>query len=198
MSPTGLPQMPANGSTVTLNLGISATGGWQNSPGTAASVGTDPTALASMGSAYTRASDATTNYTASSPVLRSKNQDGYAAGTLNKISISEDGTVVGSFSNNKSMNLWQIPICRFTSEDGLRREGNNVFSATTDSGQMEMGVAGTENYGKVSAYNIENSNVDMSKEMVNMIVNQRGFQSNSKVVTTADQMLQKAMELKRS
>ena len=198
LSSTGLPQMTANGSTVTLNLGISATGGWQNSPGTAASVGTDPTALASMGSAYTRASDATTNYTASSPVLRSKNQDGYAAGTLNKISISEDGTVVGSFSNNKSMNLWQIPICRFTSEDGLRREGNNVFSATTDSGQMEMGVAGTENYGKVSAYNIENSNVDMSKEMVNMIVNQRGFQSNSKVVTTADQMLQKAMELKRS
>ena len=95
------------------------------------------------------------------------------------------------------MNLWQIPVCRFTSEDGLRREGNNVFSATEDSGQMEMGVAGTENYGKINAYNIENSNVDMSKEMVNMIVNQRGFQSNSKVVTTADQMLQKAMELKR-
>ena len=63
---------------------------------------------------------------------------------------------------------------------------------------MEMGVAGTENYGKINAYNIEHSNVDMSQEMVNMIVNQRGFQSNSKVVTTADQMLQKAMELKRS
>ena len=82
--------------------------------------------------------------------------------------------------------------------DGLRREGNNLFAATEDSGAMDMGVAGTENYGKVIAYNIENSNVDLSQEMVNMIVNQRGFQSNSKVVTTADQMLQKAMELKRS
>ena len=198
LSETGLPQMTANGSTVTLNLGISATGGWQNTPGNAASVGTDPTALASMGNAYTRAADATTNYTDSSPVMRSKSQDGYSAGTLNNISISADGTVVGKFSNNKSMDLWQIPVCRFTSEDGLRREGNNVFSATEDSGQMEMGVAGTENYGKINAYNIENSNVDMATEMVNMIVNQRGFQSNSKVVTTADQLLQKAMELKRS
>ncbi len=198
LSEKGVPQMTVNGSPVTLNLGISATGGWQNSPGNAASVGTDPTALASMGNAYTRAADATTNYTSSSPVMRSKSQDGYAAGTLNNISISTDGTVVGKFSNNKSMDLWQIPVCRFTSEDGLRREGNNVFSATEDSGQMEMGVAGTENYGKINAYNIENSNVDMATEMVNMIVNQRGFQSNSKVVTTADQLLQKAMELKRS
>ena len=198
LSDKGVPQMTFNGSPVTVNLGITATGGWQNSPGSAASVGTDPTALASMGTAYTRAADATTNYTSSSPVMRSKSQDGYAEGTLNNISISADGTVVGKFSNNKSMDLWQIPVCRFTSEDGLRREGNNVFSATQDAGQMEMGVAGTENYGKINAYNIENSNVDMSKEMVNMIVNQRGFQSNSKVVTTADQMLQKAMELKRS
>ena len=198
LSEKGVPQMTVNGAPVTLNLGISATGGWQNTPGNAASVGTDPNALASMGNAYTRAADATTNYTSSSPILRSKTQDGYTSGTLNNISISADGTVVGKFSNNKSMNLWQIPVCRFTSEDGLRREGNNVFSATEDAGQMEMGVAGTENYGKIHAYNIENSNVDMSKEMVNMIVNQRGFQSNSKVVTTADQMLQKAMELKRS
>ncbi|HZF62815.1 MAG TPA: flagellar hook-basal body complex protein [Desulfovibrio sp.] len=197
LSKDGIPQMTVNGAPVTVNLGITAKSGWQNSPGNAASVGTDPTALASMGNAYTRAADATTNYTSSSPVTRTRTQDGYAEGTLNNISISADGTVVGKFSNNKSMDLWQIPVCRFTSEDGLRREGNNLFAATKDSGNMEMGVAGTENYGKINAYNIENSNVDMSQEMVNMIVNQRGFQSNSKVVTTADQMLQKAMELKR-
>ena len=198
LSKDGIPQMTVNGAPVTVNLGITAKSGWQNSPGNAASVGTDPTALASMGNAYTRAADATTNYTSSSPVTRTRTQNGYAEGTLNNISISADGTVVGKFSNNESMDLWQIPVCRFTSEDGLRREGNNLFSATEDSGNMEMGVAGTENYGKINAYNIEHSNVDMSQEMVNMIVNQRGFQSNSKVVTTADQMLQKAMELKRS
>ena len=197
LSADGLPQMTINGSTVTVDLGISATAGWQDSPGAAESVGTDPTYLASMGTEYTRSDDATTN-NSSSPVTTSKSQDGYAEGTLSSISIGTDGTVTGTFSNNQSMDMWQIPICRFTSEDGLRREGNNVFSATEESGQMDMGVAGTENYGKVNAYNIENSNVDLSTEMVNMIVNQRGFQSNCKVVTTADQMLQKAMELKRS
>ena len=63
---------------------------------------------------------------------------------------------------------------------------------------MEMGRAGTENYGTIHAYNIELSNVDLTTEMVNMIITQRGFQSNSKAVTTADAMLQKAMEIKRS
>jgi len=198
LSADGKPQMTVNGSPVTLNLGITATGGWQNSPGNAASVGTDASALASMGTAYTKATNATTNYTTSSPVARVSTQDGYPEGSLSNISITADGTVVGKYSNNQSANLWQIPVCRFTSEDGLRREGNNLFSATDDAGAMEMGTAGTENYGKINAYNIENSNVDMASEMVNMIVTQRGFQSNSKVVTTADQMLQKAMELKRS
>ena len=65
----------------------------------------------------------------------------------------------------RRMDLWQIPVCRFTSEDGLRREGNNLFSATEDSGNMEMGVAGTENYGKINAYNIEHSNVDMMRSL---------------------------------
>ena len=116
---------------------------------------------------------------------------------MSNVSIRNDGTVVGLFSNSQSIDLWQIPVARFTSEDGLRREGSNLFSATPESGQMDLGMAGTENYGTVQAYNIELSNVDMATEMVNMIVTQRGFQSNSKVVTTADQMLQKAMELKR-
>ena len=80
----------------------------------------------------------------------------------------------------------------------LLTDGQKIRIYTKEeAGQMEMGVAGTENYGTVNAYNVENSNVDMATEMVNMIITQRGFQSNSKVVTTADQMLQKAMELKR-
>ena len=198
LSASGVPQTTINGSTVSVNMGIQASGGWQNGPTTAAAVGTNANALASMGTGYTKTAGATTNYTSSSPVLRSKTQDGYGQGSLSNISIGTDGTVVGKFSNNQSMTLWQIPVCRFTSDDGLRREGNNLFSATQDSGTMTMGVAGTENFGKINAYNIENSNVDMASEMVNMIVTQRGFQSNSKVVTTADQMLQKAMELKRS
>ena len=182
---------------MTVNFGISAAGGWQNAPGSAAEVGTDQSKLPSMGADAVRAEGATTAYNSSSPTGGYK-QDGYAEGTLSTIGVNPDGTVVGRYSNGQGQNLWQIPVCRFTSEDGLRREGSNLFSATEEAGQMEMGVAGTENYGTVNAYNVENSNVDMATEMVNMIITQRGFQSNSKVVTTADQMLQKAMELKRS
>ena len=197
LSSSGLPQMSVDGQTVTVNLGISAGGGWTNAPDSAAAVGVDPTALGGMAKATVTA-DATTNYTDTSPTSRIASQNGYGAGTLNGISIGSDGTITGSYSNGKDMNLWQIPVCRFTSEDGLHREGNNLFSATPEAGQMDMGVAGTENYGSIEAYATETSNVDMATEMVNMIITQRGFQSNSKVVTTADQMLQKAMELKRS
>ena len=192
----GLPQFSLDGATMTLDLGVRAPGGWENAPETAADVGTDMHLLPSMGENAIKSQYPTTAFSSSSPTS-TYTQDGYSEGFLSNVSIRNDGTVVGLFSNSQSLDLWQIPICRFTSEDGLRREGSNLFSATAESGQMEMGVAGTENYGTVQAYNIELSNVDMSTEMVNMIITQRGFQSNSKVVTTADQMLQKAMELKR-
>lgn len=193
----GLPQITLNGAPMTVNFGLSATGGWQNAPASAAAVGTDETLLSTMGPDAVRAADATTAVKGSSTTVV-KRQDGYDKGTLNNINIRPDGTVEGRFSNSQTLSLWEIPICRFTSEDGLRREGGNLFSATPEAGQMEMGMAGTENYGKVAAYNIEMSNVDMASEMVSMIITQRGFQSNSKSVTTADQMLQKAMELKRT
>ena len=192
----GLPQFSLDGATMTLDLGVRAPGGWENAPETAADVGTDMHLLPSMGENAVKSEYPTTAFSSSSPTSTYK-QDGYSEGFLSNVSIRNDGTVVGLFSNSQSIDLWQIPIARFTSEDGLRREGSNLFSATAESGQMELGTAGTENYGTVQAYNIELSNVDMATEMVNMIVTQRGFQSNSKVVTTADQMLQKAMELKR-
>ena len=108
------------------------------------------------------------------------------------------GTVVAHYSNGQTHELYQIPIFRFTSEDGLRREGNNLYSATPESGAIQYGTAGTENYGTVLGNYLETSNVDMAREMVNMIVVQRGFQSNSKSITTVDAMIQKALELKRN
>ncbi|WP_297826090.1 flagellar hook protein FlgE [uncultured Desulfovibrio sp.] len=192
----GLPQLTLDGATMAVNFGISAAGGWENAPASAADVGTDQGKLPSMGTDAIRAKNASTLYNSSSPTGSYK-QDGYGEGILSTVTIGTDGTIAGRYSNGQDKDLWQIPVCRFTSEDGLHREGGNLFSATAESGQMDMGVAGTENYGTVHAYNIEGSNVDMAMEMVNMIITQRGFQSNSKVVTTADQMLQKAMELKR-
>lgn len=193
----GLPQFTLDGTPMTLDLGVRAAGGWENAPATAADVGTDMHLLPGMGEGAITSQYPTTAFNSSTPTSTYR-QDGYSEGFLSNVSIRNDGTVVGLFSNSQSVDLWQIPVCRFTSEDGLRREGGNLFSAAPEAGQMEMGVAGTENYGTVHAYNIELSNVDMATEMVNMIITQRGFQSNSKVVTTADQMLQKAMELKRS
>lgn len=192
----GLPQLVLDGTPVTVDFGIKATGGWEHAPASANDVTTQNT-LPSVGDSAIRAQDASTAYNSSS-LLYLAEQDGYPEGALSYYSIGTDGIVTGHYSNGQGQDLWQIPLCRFTSEDGLRREGNNLFSATTASGQMEMGIPGTENYGEVYAYNTELSNVDMATEMVNLIITQRGFQSNSKVVTTADQMLQKAIELKRS
>lgn len=192
----GNPVLELNGSPIEMNFGLSAANGWEGGAASAAEIGSDPSKLAGTGVDAIRSDYPTTAYTTTS-MVNSYRQDGYSEGFLSNVSISNDGRVTGYFSNGQSMDLYEIPVCRFTSEDGLRREGGNLFSAGPEAGAMEMGVAGTENYGKIHAYNIETSNVDMAQEMVNMIINQRGFQSNSKVVTTADMLLQKAMELKR-
>ncbi|MDO5483784.1 MAG: flagellar hook-basal body complex protein, partial [Desulfovibrionaceae bacterium] len=173
----GLPQMSLKGNAVSLDFGISSNGGWQNMPGSAAAVGTDANSLGGLGGEISRSAGATVANGGST--LGQYSQNGYAEGILSTFYINRDGTVEGYFSNGQSQDLWQIPVCRFVSEDGLRREGSNLFSATAEAGQMEIGIPGTENYGSVNSYNIESSNVDLSMEMVNMIVTQRGFQSNS-------------------
>lgn len=179
---------------VGLDLGITTTG-WNNPPASAAAVGLDPTLL---GGATTPklASSSTTAYKGSSSSTYMK-QDGYMEGVLMNLDVASDGTVSGKYSNGQSQSLFRVPIFRFTSEDGLRSEGMNHYSATTASGLAQEGKAGTENFGTLAGKSLEQSNVDMAREMVNMIVTQRGFQTNSKVVTTADTMIQKALELKR-
>lgn len=192
----GVPQFTLNGQSVGVNFGITSDG-WENAPGTAAEVGADAALLPGMGDNAVIGNRATTAYAGNSYQSRAS-QDGYTSGRLTSYDITTEGDIVGYYSNGQNIKLWELPVCRFTAEDNLYREGNNLFSATEECGQMEMGRAGTENYGTINAYNIEGSNVDLSTEMVNMIITQRGFQSNSKAVTTADAMLQKAMEIKRS
>lgn len=191
----GLPQFSIGDQKMTLNLGVRSGSDWGNAPASAADIGKDPSLLPTI-RPLTPSAWASTAYAGSSSTSKWE-QDGYGEGTMNDLTFNKEGQVVGTYTNGQTKVLFEIPICRFTSEDGLRREGGNMFSATADSGQMEMGRAGTENYGKLQANSLETSNVDMAREMVNMIVTQRGFQSNSKAVTTADTMLQKAMELKR-
>ncbi|CAI3221388.1 flagellar hook-basal body complex protein [Desulfovibrio legallii] len=134
----------------------------------------------------------TTSYT-----VQSSSQDGYASGTLSNVDIDEAGVVYGIYSNGKTIPLYQIALYDFQCTQGLYREGGNLFSATQDSGEPRVGVAGDNGFGATKAYNIEQSNVDMTTEFVQMIATQRGFQANSKGITTVDTMLETVIGMKR-
>ena len=134
----------------------------------------------------------TTSYT-----VQNRTQDGYASGTLSNVNIDNGGVVYGIYSNGKTIPLYQIALYDFQNHQGLYREGGNLFSATNDSGEPQLGVAGDNGFGKPKAYNIEQSNVDMTTEFVQMISTQRGFQANSKGITTVDTMLETVIGMKR-
>ncbi|MCL1855687.1 MAG: flagellar hook-basal body complex protein [Clostridia bacterium] len=124
-------------------------------------------------------------------------QDGYAEGTLRDVNVTADGIIRGTYSNGQTQDLYRISLFRFTSQDGLEHVGKNHYVATPAAGKIEEGIPGTENFGTLSSYSLETSNVDYAREFSTMIITQRGFQMNSKVVTTSDEMLKKALELKR-
>ncbi|MCR5813357.1 MAG: flagellar hook protein FlgE [Desulfovibrio sp.] len=195
LSKNGLPQFRLNEATIDIDFGLASTSKSWQSTGKASDVGADAANLSLLANTES-ANHAVTGY-GSTPFVSSFSQDGYAAGTLSFYEIGSDGVISGNFSNGQNIDLWQIPLARFTSEDGLNRHGDNLFSATSEAGQIDLGAPGSENYGTVAAYKIEESNVDISNEMVTMIITQRGFQSNSKVVTTSDELLKTAINLKR-
>jgi len=138
----------------------------------------------------------TTNYeAASAPLFVS--QDGYPPGTLQSVSVSGDGVLTGRYSNGQVQELYVITLADFASPWGLKRDGGNLFSQTRESGDAVVGRANTGRLGSVASNSLEASNVDMAREMVDMIQTQRGFQANSKVITTADTMLSEVIQLKR-
>lgn len=123
-------------------------------------------------------------------------QDGYAPGDLTSYTISNDGTISGTYSNQKTQLLGQIVLASFSNPEGLKSEGDNVWAATSSSGQAAVGVAGTGTYGNLTSGALEASNVDMSKELVNMIVAQRNYQANSQTIKTQDQILNTLVNLR--
>ncbi|KUG28152.1 flagellar hook protein flge [hydrocarbon metagenome] len=184
--------------TMSTNLGISSANGWGAAmPATAAGMGTSTANTLGINSAdVTLAANATTNYATTSYTL-TYNQNGYGEGYLIDVSVNGSGVVTGSFSNGQDVGLYVVSLADFVNADGLRREGNNLFSATPDAGAKIEGAPGTGIFDKVAGYTLESSNVDMSTEMVMLITGQRALQSNTKVVTTADEMMKKALEIKR-
>ena len=124
-------------------------------------------------------------------------QDGNSSGNLAGISVGADGKISGVFSNGKKKTVGQVLLADFKSAQDLNRIGGNLYAETLDSGQALMREAAAGGMGTISAGTLEQSNVDLAKEFVNLIAFQRGFQANSRTVTTADQMLQELLALKR-
>nr|WP_318382047.1 flagellar hook protein FlgE [uncultured Enterobacter sp.] len=123
-------------------------------------------------------------------------QDGYKPGDLVSYQINDDGTVVGNYSNEKTQLLGQIVLANFANNEGLQSEGDNVWSASASSGVALLGTAGTGNFGTLTNGALEASNVDLSKELVNMIVAQRNYQSNAQTIKTQDQILNTLVNLR--
>ncbi|OMH30569.1 flagellar hook protein FlgE [Tersicoccus sp. Bi-70] len=123
--------------------------------------------------------------------------NGSAAGTLESFSLGADGTLTGSFSNGGKFVIGQVALARFTNPAGLEKIGNTAFQPSANSGVPQLGTAGNGGFGSLSGGQLEMSNVDLSQQFTNLIVAQRGFQANARIVTTSDQVLQELVELKR-
>ncbi|GAB7022186.1 flagellar hook protein FlgE [Salidesulfovibrio brasiliensis] len=206
VSSNGMPMLDvafvsSNGATavqsVGLNFGVTtsntswAAGGASN----AAGVGTNVDALPGLNSP-TPAVANTTSYDNGSRT-EFMDQDGYTEGYLRSVSISTDGYLEGFFTNGETERLARITLFRFQNNFGLRREGSNLFSATPDSGTMISGGAGDPAFGTTNQNSLEMSNADMAEEFAKMIMTQRSFQSNTKVITTSDSILNTTINVKR-
>ncbi|WP_307742189.1 flagellar hook-basal body complex protein [uncultured Mobiluncus sp.] len=123
--------------------------------------------------------------------------DGNAAGTLTGFSIEADGTIRGTFSNGDTRALAKVAVASFSNPLGLEKAGSSYFVESGNSGQPQIGEAGTGTRGAMTGGAIEMSNVDLAAEFTNLILSQRGFQANSRVITTSDEILQELVNMKR-
>ncbi|MEN6616031.1 MAG: flagellar hook protein FlgE [Syntrophorhabdus sp.] len=124
-------------------------------------------------------------------------QDGYPPGVLQNVTVSAEGVISGHYSNGQILNLYQLTLANFNNPNGLKKEGSNLYSETIESGVAYTNAPGEGGLGKISANSLEQSNVDLATEFVKMIVAQRGYQANSRVITTTDEILQELMNIKR-
>ncbi|MCC6216232.1 MAG: flagellar hook protein FlgE [Polyangiaceae bacterium] len=129
--------------------------------------------------------------------VSSQGQDGYASGDFTGLAVDGQGVVMGLYTNGQKLAIAQLTIAKFQSNEGLGRAGGNLWIETRDSGNAAMGTAGSGGRGAVSGGALESSNVDLAEQFVEMIRHQRSFSANSKTITTADEMLQELINIKR-
>ncbi|KAF1039360.1 MAG: Flagellar hook protein FlgE [Herbaspirillum frisingense] len=141
------------------------------------------------------------NYTGSTQtgsafVNLAQSQDGMPPGTLSSFTIGKDGAIIGSYSNQQTKALGQVVLVNFANPNGLQPLGNNLYQATSDAGAPLVGSPTTGTFGTLQARAVEDSNVDLTRELVNMIVAQRVYQANSQTIKVQDTVLQTLVSLR--
>jgi len=189
-----------NSSQLTLTFTRTA-GGWDVTDGTATTslafvdgVLTGPAALVSDG--VTVDMSALSGY-ANLRTVAISSQDGRASGALVSYALTADGSLVGTFSNGAAEVLAQVALASFDNPEGLEKAGSSQYRVGANSGAPRVGAAGSDGLGDLVSGALEMSNVDLSQEFTNLIVAQRGFQANARIITTSDEVLQELTNLKR-
>ncbi|MBQ6568004.1 MAG: flagellar hook protein FlgE [Treponema sp.] len=139
----------------------------------------------------------TITQSASASSTKANYQDGYKLGYLDNFSIGQDGTITGVYSNGSTRTIGKIAMASFVNQGGLNKEGDTLFAQSINSGTANIGESGTQGKGKLLSGTLEMSNVDLTEQLTDMIVTQRGFEANSKTIITGDSMLETVLSLKR-
>lgn len=124
-------------------------------------------------------------------------QDGYGSGVLQDLDFAQDGTMIGFFDNGLTLELARVALATFNNKQGLKQVDGGFFLPTAASGPASVDGEGTGGRGSIISSSLESSNVDIAEEFTALIIHQRGYQSNSRTITTTDQLLQEALNLKR-
>ncbi|WP_319582245.1 flagellar hook-basal body complex protein [uncultured Pseudodesulfovibrio sp.] len=191
------------------NKDLSSNGGGATTIGWGGGLGTVPTTAAQVGNNISNtgylanfkdpaiSALATQSFDTGGSSTLYQSQNGYSAGILQNISVSREGIISGHYSNGQVLELYAVTLATFTNQHGLRREGGNLFTETLESGPALTGQAGSSGKGTIDGNALEMSNVDMATQFVSMITTQRGFQANTKVITTVDSLLGEVISMKR-
>jgi flagellar hook protein FlgE len=141
--------------------------------------------------------DAVTQF-ADTSSTKATRQNGYGMGYLETFKIDQSGTITGVYTNGSNRVIGQMALASFTNPGGLEKAGENTYQVSNNSGQPNVGASGSAGKGKVIAGTLEMSNVELAEQFTDMIITERGFQANSRTITTSDQMLQELLQLKRA
>ena len=138
----------------------------------------------------------TTSYASSSAILY-QSQNGYGKGRLQDIKVDNQGFITGQYSNGQDIRQAQLVLANFMNLQGLQNTGDNNFIATAEAGTAVIGTVGQPSFGTATNYSLEMSNVDIGREMVDIITTQRAFQANAKSLSTVDELYEKLIQMVR-